>query len=123
MNDQKIDTLAASRLFLDLPYAPHMNQPAPPFTQICESGKRKRLANLKPFKSRKDNGGELDPRINKGGRPKIVYEETAKYLSKKVNGKTNARSMVEAMGELVQKQLPHSVPAFRRAAPDHGQRR
>ncbi len=101
-------------LLLPAPYT--KTQLAPPFTQNSESGKQKRLANLKPFKSRKDNGGELDPRINKGGRPKLVYEETAKYLSKKVKGKTNARRMVEAMGELAQKQLPHSVAAFRAIA-------
>ena len=100
-------------LLLPAPYT--KTQLAPPFTQNSESGKQKRLANLKPFKSRKDNGGELDPRINKGGRPKLVYEETAKYLSKKVKGKTNARRMVEAMGELAQKQLPHSCRGVSRA--------
>jgi hypothetical protein len=59
-------------------------------------------------------GGQLDPRINKGGRPKIMREQTAAYLEEKdKRGVTNARKMVEAMGELAQKQLPHSVSAFR----------
>ncbi len=66
------------------------------------------------FKTKEELGGQLDPRINKGGRPKILKEESAQYLGEKdKSGKTNARVMIEAMGELAKKQLPHSVGAFK----------
>lgn len=40
----------------------------------------KSLANLRPFKTRAENGGELDPRINAGGRPKKIGEAYARIL-------------------------------------------
>jgi len=40
------------------------------------------LANLQPFKSRAENGGEIDPRINQGGRPKLLGESYKDWLAK-----------------------------------------
>jgi hypothetical protein len=51
---------------------------------------------------------------NPGGRPRILTEKMKAYLEQKdENGITNAEKVVEAMGALAQKQLPHSVSAFR----------
>lgn len=76
-------------------------------------GKKKKATGV-PFKKRSELGGALDPRINAGGRAKILKEETAKWLEKKDgNGVTNAAKMVRSLGALAQQQLPHSVAAFK----------
>jgi len=80
------------------------------------SVKTDRLQNrhLKPFKSRAENGGVVDPRINMSGRPKILREESARYLVEKdKNGITNARKMIESMGQKVLSGGKDSVTAFR----------
>jgi hypothetical protein len=103
-------------LTLKLPNSPDEKEPLQLVAHTLNSVECQRPQNkyLKPFKSRAELGGQLDPRINKGGRPKIVKEETAKWLEETdAKGVTNARKMVEAMGALAQKQLRHSVSAFR----------
>jgi hypothetical protein len=51
---------------------------------------------------------------NRGGRPRIVKEETAKWLEEgDKSGKTNARKMVEAMGKIAIAGGRGSVAAFR----------
>jgi len=51
---------------------------------------------------------------NKGGRPKIAREETAAWLEERdENGKTNARKIVEALGNIAIGGGPNSVSAFR----------
>jgi hypothetical protein len=63
---------------------------------------------LKPFKSRAENNGQLDPRINVGGRPKILFEESAAYLREidPDTGKTNARVMIETTAKLAKRINP-----------------
>lgn len=83
-------------------------------TQNSVKRERPQNKHLKPFKSRAELGGQLDPRINKGGRPKIAREETAAWLQEcDENGKTNARKMVEALGSIAIGGGPDSVSAFR----------
>lgn len=55
------------------------------------------LANLQPFKRKADNGGELDPRINVGGRPKGLSEAYRRYLDAPANPKFVAA--LEGWGE------------------------
>ena len=74
-----------------------------PVGHTQNSVKRQRPQNkhLKPFKSRAELGGELDTRINVGGRPKILRQETAKWLAERDKiGKTNARKIVESVGTI-----------------------
>jgi len=90
-----------------------MNEPAV-HTQNSVKRERPQNKHLKPFKSRAELGGQLDPRINKGGRPKIAREETAAWLEKRdKTGKTNARKMVEALGAIAIAGGRDSVSAFR----------
>lgn len=80
------------------------------------SAKRDRPQNkyLKPFKSRAELGGALDPRINKGGRPKLLREETAKWMEEMdETGKTNARKAVESVGVVAQSASRNSAAAFK----------
>lgn len=52
--------------------------------------------------------------VNKGGRPRILTEKMKAHLEQEdEHGVTNAEKIVEAMVALAQKQLPHSVSAFR----------
>jgi hypothetical protein len=84
-------------------------------THTQNSVVRPQNRHLKPFKSRAELNGKLDPRINVGGRPKILYEETAKWLCETdKTGKTNARKLIESMGEAAMRSMsPHSVAAFK----------
>ena len=87
-----------------------------PVGHTQNSVKRERPQNkqLKPFKSRAELGGELDPRINVGGRPKILREETAKWLAERdKTGKTNARKIVESVGAVAIGGGGQSVAAFK----------
>jgi hypothetical protein len=82
---------------------------------------------LKPFKSRADLGGQIDPRINVGGRPKVLTESLAKELRKKVKvcvgkgedgeeiveEKLRAECVVKALVDNACTMRPHSVAAFR----------
>jgi hypothetical protein len=69
---------------------------------------------LKPFRSRAELGGKLDPRINVRGRPKIIFEETAQWLQQKDDrGITNARTMVASIGKLACSGNSQSVAAFK----------
>jgi hypothetical protein len=87
-------------------------QPIVAHTQ--KSVERPQNRHLKPFKSRAENGGRLDPRINKGGRPKILREESARYLAEKdENGVTNARKMIESLGVKALSARKDAVSAFR----------
>jgi len=92
-----------SGLLLKLPSFPSKNRRQEPAAHTQNSVERERPQNkhLKPFKSRAELGGQLDPRINKGGRPKIMREQTAAYLEEKdkrgvtkraQNGRGNGRA-------------------------------
>lgn len=78
------------------------------------------------FKSREQNGGQIDPRINTGGRPKFFAEALAKELRKKVKvqietedgrsltvRKTRAELIAQALVDSACTMKPHSVAAFR----------
>ena len=90
------------------------------------SVERPQNRHLKPFKSRSELNGRLDPRINTGGRPKFFAETLAKELRKKVKveiesedgqKRTVKRTRVEVMAErLVDTACstkPHSIAAAR----------
>jgi hypothetical protein len=83
---------------------------------------------IKPFqfKSREQNGGQIDPRINIGGRPKFFTETLAKELRKRVKvqmktadgrlvtvRRTRAELIAEALIDSACTMKPHSVAAFR----------
>jgi hypothetical protein len=92
------------------------------------SVERPQNRHLKHFKSRAELGGQLDPRINIGGRPKILLEESAKFLEKRdKNGVTNARKLIEQLHRIVMSKSKDAVAAFnalRQAAePTEGRRR
>jgi len=94
-------------------------------TQNCVERPQNR--HLKPFKSRGELGGQLDPRINIGGRPKVLTESLAKELRKKVTvcvgkgedgkeiveEKLRAECVVKALVDNACTMKPHSVAAFR----------
>ena len=79
------------------------------------SVERPQNRHLKPFKSRAELGGQLDPGINKGGRPKVIREETAAWLEEKdENGVTNARQIIESLGKAAKmSDKGHCVGAFK----------
>jgi hypothetical protein len=91
------------------------------------SVERPQNRHLRPFKSRAELGGQIDPRINIGGRPKVLTESLAKELRKKVKvcvskgedgkeiveEKLRAECVVEALVDNACTKLPHSVSAFR----------
>jgi hypothetical protein len=91
------------------------------------SVERPQNRHLKPFKSRAALNGQIDPRINIGGRPKVLRESLAKELRKKVKvcvgkgqdgkeiveEKLRAECVVEALVDIACTKLPHSVGAFR----------
>jgi hypothetical protein len=77
------------------------------------SVKRPQNRHLKPFKSRAELNGQLDSRINIGGRPKILFEESAKFLEKRdKNGVTNAQKQIEHLHEVVMSNDRDRVAAF-----------
>ena len=83
-------------------------------TQNSVKCERPQNKHLKPFKSRAALGGELDPRINVGGRPKILREETAKWLAERdKTGRMNARKIVESVGAIAIGGGGQSVAAFK----------
>ena len=105
-----------TNLLLNLPDFPSDNwrQDPPRHSQNSVKRERPQNKNLKPFKSRAELGGELDPRINVGGRPKILREETAKWLAERdKTGKTNARKIVESVGTIAIGGGGQSVAAFK----------
>jgi hypothetical protein len=91
------------------------------------SVERPQNRHLKPFKSRAALNGQIDPRINIGGRPKVLTESLAKELRKKVKvcvgkgedgkqiveEKLRAECVVEALVDSACTMKPHSVTAFR----------
>jgi hypothetical protein len=91
------------------------------------SVERPQNRHLKPFKSRAELNGQIDPRINIGGRPKVLTESLAKELRKKVKvcvgkgqdgkeiveEKLRAECVVEALVDNACTKMPHSVGAFR----------
>jgi len=91
------------------------------------SVERPQNRHLKPFKSRAELGGQLDPRINIGGRPKVLTESLAKELRKKVKvcvgkgedgkeiveEKLRAECVAKTLVDNACTKLPHSVAAFR----------
>lgn len=90
------------------------------------SVKRPQNRHLKPFKSRHELNGRLDPRINTGGRPIFFAQTLAKELRRKVkieiessNGqkltvkKTRAEVMAQKLVDIACSTKPHSVGAAR----------
>lgn len=102
-------------------------QQAPLQSHTQNSVERPQNRHLKPFKSRAELGGQLDHRINVGGRPKVLRESLAKELRKKVkvcvgkgeDGKEiveerlRAECVVEALVDNACTMKPHSIAAFR----------
>lgn len=85
-----------------------------PHSHTHNSVERPQNRHLKPFKSRRELNGQLDPRINIGGRPKSIREETAAWLEETDrHGVTNARKVVESVGKLACSGRPGSVAAFK----------
>jgi hypothetical protein len=81
---------------------------------------------LKPFKSRAELNGRLDPRINLRGRPKIIREAYEKVLQEKTRVKVKGEdgqvkeivvpryeAMARAQVDVACSMKPHSVAAFR----------
>jgi hypothetical protein len=90
------------------------------------SVERPQNRHLRPFKSRSELNGQLDPRINLRGRPKFFAETLAKELRKKVKvqietddgqkatiKKTRAELIAQALIDSACTMKPHSVAAFR----------
>ncbi len=50
---------------------------------------------------------------NPGGRPKILREESASFLAEKVDGKTNARRLIESMAETALSDRKDKTSAYR----------
>jgi hypothetical protein len=83
-------------LSLQLPSSP----PGERIVHTQNSVERNRPQNkyLKPFKSRAELGGQLDPRINKGGRPKGMSKAYTRWLAEvdPATGESNADKLAKA---------------------------
>jgi hypothetical protein len=72
----------------------------------------------KPLRTRRDIATRFKPGVsgNPGGRPRAIYEATAKALAEidPLTGKTRADKIVESMLQAAERpMMPHSVSAFR----------